>query len=311
MTAGRCEVCGQTDVDPLMVKDGHALWRCRQCGLVFVNPRPRQAALNRRYAKNLMSPFTYYRDNEDDDVATFRKRVATIRKYVRPGRLLDLGCATGSFMEAAKEQGFATTGIEVNKQSVLRARARGFRVLHGTSDDKILSLPINYFDVIVMDDFIEHMVSPMRTTRQAVSRLKRGGFMYIHTQDIGSLASLLLGRRWLHLKPEEHIYHFDKRSIRRLLVTCGLEVMRVRSTGRVRNAKTLALKLQHYSGPLSKVLMKIPSLEHVRLTVNLFDEMEVIARKPKKGEGCAGRAQRRKSVIMNLCSPPVNHPGAG
>jgi 2-polyprenyl-3-methyl-5-hydroxy-6-metoxy-1,4-benzoquinol methylase len=82
-------------------------------------------------------------------------------------RVLELGCAEGVFAATVKERtGAEVWGIEFNGQAAERARAVIDHVLVGDANERIAELPDTYFDTIVCNDILEHLVDPGATLRQ-------------------------------------------------------------------------------------------------------------------------------------------------
>ncbi|MFH1511392.1 MAG: class I SAM-dependent methyltransferase [Candidatus Woesearchaeota archaeon] len=273
----KCDLCGHDSSQLYCVKDKKKVLKCMFCGLVFVNKIPSKKQLSLSYNLNLISPFHYYKDNEAEDYDSFKKRVKTLKKYVGCGSLLDVGCATGTFMAAARDVGFTVFGIDINRQSIGYARRKKLNAFCG----ELEKFPRSKFDVVVMNDFIEHTPSPNKTMALVQSLVRKGGMLYIVTPNISSVMARVFRSRWLHLKPDEHLYYFDPATIGSLLRRCGFTVLNIQSRGRIRNARILAWKLESYSKIMSRIVGFIPGsfLQGIRFNLNLGEEMEVIARK--------------------------------
>ncbi|HEY8506874.1 MAG TPA: class I SAM-dependent methyltransferase [Steroidobacteraceae bacterium] len=150
---------------------------------------------------------------------------------VRQGRLLDIGCAGGVFLDEARAYGFDVVGIEPNATMARTARER-FRLC--VENSLIEDIPVDRwnaeFDVITALDCLEH-IPDARGAMERLSRfLRPGGYLLIR----GPLANSTLGRlketvrRVLRLKKQLPGYPldvnvFNKRSLTELLRSCGLE----------------------------------------------------------------------------------------
>ena len=114
--------------------------------------------------------------------------------------------------------------------------------------------------------------------------LAAGGVVFISTPDIGSAMARLTRLRWLHLKPNEHIVYFDRRTIAALLEKSGFRVVHLRSVGRVRNLGVAIEKLRAYGEWASRIgqaLVPRWLAERVNVPLNPGDEMAVIAVRAK------------------------------
>lgn len=153
------------------------------------------------------------------------------------GRLLDLGCSYGAFLELASEVGWRTFGIELSrKASEYAARERGLEVFRGTLEEA--ALPEASFDTVTLWDVIEHLDRPLHTVRQIHRLLAPGGTLVLFTINqrslinrVGDLAYRGTLGRWrrplLLLYDIHHNFFFDPRTLRGLLVRGGFEDVEV------------------------------------------------------------------------------------
>jgi SAM-dependent methyltransferase len=273
-----CPLCGARDDATILKKDGFPIVRCRSCELVYVNPRLPVGDLVQLYSDQVISPAAYYVRTEQTDERSFATRVALIERWRKPGRLLDLGCGPGTFSIAARARGWTTVGLDINATSVAHCRARGLDVIAGAFPHP--DLAGQTFDVVAMNDFLEHLTDPAAALRTVRSLLAPGGILFISTPDVGSLMARVTGGRWLHLKPNEHLVYFDRATIRRLLEQSGYRVEHVQSIGRLRNLGVALEKVAAYGELPSRVARALVPrwlAERVNLPINPGDEMAVIA----------------------------------
>ena len=275
-----CMLCGREDEEPLFTKDGFQIVRCRGCGLVYVNPRLTVDALAALYHGQAISPTAYYVRTERQDEKSFAARLRLLERHHPPGSLLDLGCGTGAFSAVARARGWQTTGLDVNAQSIARCHQRGLDAICDVFPSRALAG--RSFDVIVMNDFIEHLPDSGAALSAAAELLGPSGVLFIATPDIGSLMARLTGQRWLHLKPNEHLVYFDRRTIEALLTGRGFHVEYLHSVGRVRNLAVALEKVRAYGelpSRLARALVPRWLAERVNVPLNPGDEMAVVARR--------------------------------
>ncbi len=274
-----CNLCKSNNYKIIFKKEGFNIVGCKNCGLKYVNPRLTQKALVESYNANKISPVPYYKEHYEEDKQTFRKRVNIIKKYKSKGKLLDIGCSIGTFLEVTKEEGYDCYGVDVNKQAISEARKKGLNVKVANIENERIN---SKFDIIVMNDLIEHVTDPVKTMQIANKLLKKNGIIFLVTPNGGSFMAKLTGRFWLHYKPKEHLSYFDFRTIKILLNKGEFNVLKVATIGRVRNLATVIVKGSTYFGPMPGKIMKAVYLDKlfkkVRFTLSA-DEMMAIARK--------------------------------
>ena len=290
-----CNLCGADDTLPVAEIDGFHIVRCRQCGLVYVNPRYREELLREIYTaeyydhdgiKNGLEFFGYddYVADEENIKITFAKRLKTIERYVDKGRLLDIGCATGFFLDLARSDGWEGVGTEVSGFSVRYARERlGLDVRLGILRD--MQFGAGTFDVVTMWDVIEHVVDPMAELAEVWRILRDGGVLSLITPDVGSLVARLLGSRWEEFRRvREHVYFFSRRTMTEMLRKVGFGVLRMESADKVFCLGPAMHRLKYYTwdGVVTNAAANLVyrlGLDKVRVNINPFTKMAVYARK--------------------------------
>ncbi len=153
-------------------------------------------------------------------------RILKFIEKLRPlkGRLLDVGCATGIFLELARDRGWEVKGVEPSSWAVSVARSKKLDVVQGDFEQVEFT---SLFDVITMIDLIEHVANPMSLVEKAKKVLKPGGLLVVVTPDIDSFAARIMGRWWWHLRPP-HLCFFSRRSLNYLASKVGFRILKMR-----------------------------------------------------------------------------------
>jgi 2-polyprenyl-3-methyl-5-hydroxy-6-metoxy-1,4-benzoquinol methylase len=256
-----CNLCGADDPEPALTKNGFTIVRCRACGLSYVTPRPTVAELvalysDERYYRNLnASPFGYpdYLGERWLLERLVVRRLATIEARLgAPGRMLDVGCATGVLVEAAARRGWSAVGVDVSTFAIAQCHARGLDVRHG--DLWGADLPRDHFDVVVLDDTIEHLVDPARALREIYGLLRPGGLVTLNTPNDAGWLRRLMGRHWFHCKPPEHLYYFSPRTLRSMLERAGFHRVQTKVSGKYVTVRYLCDRTKAYRVGLARAL---------------------------------------------------------
>lgn len=225
-----CPICASS-TRPLAPVDRYPLHVCNSCGLEFLYPQPDATALIAIYGEHYFDAWGVNRNEAATralKMATFRRRLTGVRNRLpESARVLDVGCATGYFLEAAKEFGLEPYGVELSEYGaeVTRKKFGTARVHQGELESaRFDDFRTGQFDAIFMSDLIEHVRDPQSTLTAAHRWLSPTGLLVITTPWTGSISHQLAGRYWLHYKPE-HLYYFGADSLRRLLNANGFELV--------------------------------------------------------------------------------------
>ena len=217
-----CPVCGAAAFTRLFVKRDQQFVKCAGCGLVLINPRPFLAALRAVYDEHYSGGYIRKADSKKKRA---RQRVALLqRRFGLQGRWLDVGCSAGFLVAAAAAAGFDACGVDVEEAGIAYARETlGLANVH-CGPLEAIGLPGGAFNVIAMYDVIEHVPD----LNQLVPELKRllapGGVLHVRTPDVGHWRRPRDLSAWSEVKPSEHLYYFDKRTLPRLLARHGLRL---------------------------------------------------------------------------------------
>lgn len=243
METTNCKLCGGNaqDAETLGIfrdiafgKPGEfPLVRCHNCGLIYYRQRPTSDEINQYYPDEYLP---YRRPIQDERFRlmrwarwrNIRKRCQIIEEYSPKsmGRILDVGCSTGIFLNAMQIAGWKTQGIEINPAAVQLARQRfKLDVLQGQLDDFIM--PPMSFDVITFWDVIEHTFDPLATLRKAYFLLGDSGVVIMTLPHWKSFDHWLFCAEWIGYDAPRHLYIFPREVMRKLLETAGFDVLRM------------------------------------------------------------------------------------
>lgn len=275
----KCALCGSYDEKFLFSRDGFNVVQCNKCELVYINPRLKLEVLEKLYNTNEISPEQYYEANIPQDLRNFKRRLKLIQKYhPNKGKMLDIGCNIGTLLKVAEDTGWETVGVEFNKSAAAFGRKRfGIKILD--KDFMRIKFKPNSFDVVAMNDVIEHVTEPIATLNEVSRILKKGGLLFMSTPNIGALLPKMTRSKWLHLKPNEHLTYFTPKTIKVLLDKTGFSMKGWQSIGRVRSLETMLYKSQSYSKIPYTVSKVIPKniRENISFYIDPRDEMAVFA----------------------------------
>jgi 2-polyprenyl-3-methyl-5-hydroxy-6-metoxy-1,4-benzoquinol methylase len=229
----QCNLCGADDTSLRYQLNGWNIVSCQRCGLIYVNPMPNAETLRTFYTEDFFQgnrrPAGYadYLRDKGIHVRHFQAYWPLIRQeFPYPGRVLDIGCALGFFLDMARSQGWEAVGIELSEFAAQWARSKlGLDVQTGTLLDA--HLPKDCFDVVTLWATIEHLADPIGTLREAHRVLKPGGVILITTGEVEGILDRLSKGLCYWYEPPAHLYYFTTRTLRAMLQKAGFRSLRV------------------------------------------------------------------------------------
>ena len=259
-------------------KAGHLeVVRCTSCTMLMTNPGDDDATLGRTYAG--LQDQRY--DAEDANrSAVAQAHLRFVQKHVATGRLLDLGCATGTFVRAATEAGWHATGLDASSWSLARARERcpSAEFRQGLIEDAVF--PDGGFDVITMWDTLEHVPDPAAVFARVRPWLKPGGWLFLNLPNSDSLVARALGRHWVLLL-REHLWYFSPTTIAALLARVGFRCEATQPNVVRFSLANVGVRLGQYPGRVPKLVGQLANASWSRRVSLPFPigEMTVAARR--------------------------------
>lgn len=237
LSAYPCPLCSGTAERFLTLRDWaytgegpFGYLRCHTCGAVLAEESIPPKDLGRYYPRGYaayVEPQSISRFARAAQSVGIRKRRLLIERLRQGGRLLDVGCGRGDFLQAMQATGrWQASGLERDQEAVQIARARGLDVHHGEIPD--YPFPPASFDVITLWDVLEHLEQPHRTVQSLLTWLQPGGILVIRTPDAASWQARLFGPWWAGYDAPRHRIIYTWQALQRLLKAYGLEVKRLR-----------------------------------------------------------------------------------
>jgi SAM-dependent methyltransferase len=194
------------------------------CGMIYIAPRLDAALIERGYSSGEDPVFVAQNANR---VRTFSGKIRSILSRTglepRGKRILDVGCAGGAFLVAAREAGFDVHGIEPSYWlSDYGRKNYGLDVRQGILEPG--AFPDASFDVITVWDVIEHVPDPHSLLQTIHAALKPDGYLWLSYPDAGSTAARVLGWKWPFWL-SVHLHYYRRDSMRRQLEGAGFDVL--------------------------------------------------------------------------------------
>ncbi len=262
---------------------------CQSCGIIFIHPQPSSEEIRRLYSKEYFEgdfrcghEGSYFDDATLDHLAD-ESLLDRIKKYKPEGDFLEVGCAGGAFLNAARKAGYNVRGVEFSEDASEFARTK-FHLDVVTGDLMDAHFSPQSFDVIFMGDVLEHLPKPGASLGEINRIMKQGGLLVIEcpmqTNTLFSrLGFLLYGfarkKAAVHLPPY-HLFEYRPASMRNLLLRSGYRT--VRSSESIISPSRIALRGSFLEN-IGKKVLQYPNYVLTHAFGMFGDRIEIFAMK--------------------------------
>ncbi|QIP11463.1 methyltransferase domain-containing protein [Spirosoma aureum] len=232
-TVNSCPVCGSTKFTPYLVcKDylvsnqNFNIEQCETCGFRLTNPRPDEKTIGSYYKSE------QYVSHNDESSGVINTAYRLVRNYTLrsklnlinklnggPGRILDVGCGTGAFLDTSKQGGWQVMGMEPDPD----ARAVAQKKLEADIQPNLRALDgATPFDIITLWHVLEHIPDLNETVPQLNKLLSPKGTLLIAVPNSDSYDAHYFKEYWAAYDVPRHLQHFTPSTIKLLFKKHGL-----------------------------------------------------------------------------------------
>jgi len=254
-----CPICKIVEFEKIFSKDDLDFVRCAGCGLLYINPQPADEEISALYNEDYYKPWGLDTDSSvvgEMKMASFYMKLEIVEKTIKKGKVLDIGCATGFFLESAEARGWDVYGVEISEYSagIAGEKVGADRVFNGSLMEA--KYEDGFFDVVFMSDLIEHIKDIDNFMGEVRRILKKGGITAIVTPNEASLSRKITGSFWPHFKME-HLLYFSPSTMERVLERAGFKVLSQSPASKYLNLSYMERQFSAYHFPVATPLLKI------------------------------------------------------
>ncbi len=217
---------------------------CRKCRLPRTSPRPTPDTIGFYYPSDY-GPYLgtviagdVLGESRKNLIISLGKRLFDTKAHaiprLAPGRLLEIGCASGSYLHYMARRGWEVEGIEFSPEAAASARKRGYRVDTGAVET--IDKDQAQFDLIVGWMVLEHLHQPLSVLKKLRLWVKPDGKLAFSVPNAGGWQRRLFSSRWYDLHLPNHLFHYDPASIRNLMAAAGWRVTAIHHQRTLGNA---------------------------------------------------------------------------
>lgn len=239
---GKCRLC-KGNLQFLFKANNCKLLKCERCG--FVQVLKEEGIPDYQYDKK------YFISNKYKDSRALEKehlrRKRKLVKYCEAGSMiLDWGCATGEFVAYISGM-FQAEGCDISEDAIDMAKEKYKETQSDFKKISEIMAADNKYEAICLWDVIEHISEPLEFLLHLKGKLKRGGYLFISTPNIGAGFAKVLKSKWPFMTPPEHLSFFSRKSINKLAELMDMEIIEWESKGKWANVGFILYKFNRVS----------------------------------------------------------------
>jgi SAM-dependent methyltransferase len=209
--------------------------RCRQCGLVRTSPRPTLDTIAFYYPDNY-GPYLGTKIQKEkvgsQNQALWKQLVRKVFQFnnarlpvLKPGKLLEIGCASGAFLHQMALEGWNVAGIELSDHAGSNASAGGYSIHIGPLEEAP-DLQ-EELDLVVGWMVLEHLHNPVYALKRLYKWTRPGGWLILSLPNAASYEFRLFKDCWFDLHLPNHLFHFTPTTIRKVLNSEGWRLIKI------------------------------------------------------------------------------------
>ena len=218
----QCILCNGMERTLLLRQEEWTIYKCKNCGLGFLDPRPDQAERGRLYQDSYF--LSHYDRGLPIDSPEMKRRLSQenhrirfFRNVKRQGR--------GYFLHACRLIGYDVQGIELSSDSSAYVRDE-LKIPIITGEIEALHIENGSFDIVTMWHFLEHTPNPGLYLKKARQWLKADGILIVDVPNHEGVDARKMGPSWREWSIPYHLYHFTPTTLISLLSQYGFRVIR-------------------------------------------------------------------------------------
>ena len=204
-----------------ILKNGHSydLYECDTCEIATLHPFPSEEELSKLYSCGNYRTGAGKRFGFLIEFLVYLERIRKrrrINQFIKPGKILDIGCGRGLFLDVMRRGGWNTIGTELNEETASYAIK--------TYDSKIFTgdiiqhkLPAESLDAVNINQVLEHLKNPHKVIEESHRLLRKGGILIISVPDLRSPQFTIGKENWFLLDLPYHLFHFTEEGLSKVL----------------------------------------------------------------------------------------------
>ena len=221
-----CPICQNTKTAVVLTAEGYRFFHCHRCDLVY-------RSFQNRQNRDILYSNQYYRQGSKlkrkiekflTKLVNYRRK-QLIEKWQNKGKILDLGCGLGQFLNQMNSRNWQKIGIEPSQAAYQQIAKLNFTIYQKELAD--IDLLKNSLDVITAWHVLEHLSNPKITLSEIHRILKKDGFLFFSTPNTDSFGFEKGREKWFHLDASRHLFLFNAKSLKKILNQTGFRIIKI------------------------------------------------------------------------------------
>lgn len=228
----KCILCNSSRRTLLFQQDEWIVYKCADCGLGFLDPRPIKNELQNFYQNAYFS--SHYDEGLKIDSSVMKRRISQedhrikfFRNFKKHGKVLDIGCGMGYFLYACRIYGYEVEGVDVSDDSAFYVRNE-LKIPVTTGSIEEINFKDDSIDIITMWHSLEHTPDPRKHLKKAWNWLKQDGFLVVDVPNHEGTDAKKTWNSWDGWDLPYHLYHFTPKTLINILSQHGFKTCRTK-----------------------------------------------------------------------------------
>jgi len=202
----------------------YQLVRCRNCGLIYLNPMPQKDEIAQFYPGNMFSGESFV--SKEFSKVIYRSKFYKLTKSLPAGKVLDIGCGGGNILSLFERKKWQAYGVEISEDGYQNAKKKSNLSIFNC-ELKNCRFPADFFDYVILNHVLEHLLFPIEEPKEIFRIMKPQGLLYVSVPNIDSFQFRCTRENWFHLDLPRHAYHYSPKTICELLQKKGFSIVSI------------------------------------------------------------------------------------
>ncbi len=254
-----CPLCGCDKSQPYHKTEEASFAKCMDCGLMYRNPRPEDPLSASAAVTDAGVEFFRNKSFRTEKQSYYKTILKDLSRYRDTGELLEIGCASGGFLLAARENKWQVSGVEISDAAARIGRDE-YELNILTGDIFSAAFEADRFDVAVMNMVVEHLADPALVLTEVARALRPGGVLWLQTPNYDSIT--IRRNPEPQFFPPDHYVLFTPSTIRIVLKRAGLAICKFTTSGYRRTPKLKKTAWSRFIDRLGAPFVNLRKLGH-------------------------------------------------